>query len=192
MIPTNSVYGNYRTRKFSDIYADYDAFEKDLIFYSNNGLNPEFVAEITKKTLYMLLNSRYKNPNIANSDESQLKLRLLSIIYQYGPTWEKRLDIQKSLRGLTEEDIRGGTRQINNHAWNPGTEPSTSTLDELTTTNEQTSTKYTKSKINAYADLIGVLEKDVTEEFLNRFKRLFMVIVEPQEPLYYIEDNEEV
>ena len=69
---------------------------------------------------------------------------MFSIIYQYGPTWEKRLDIQKSLRGLTEEDIRGGTRQINNHAWNPGTEPSTATLDELTTTNEQTSTKYTK------------------------------------------------
>jgi len=37
--------------------------------------------------------------------------------------------------------------------------------------------------MDAYANLMALLEKDVTEEFINKFKNLFMIIVEPQLPL---------
>lgn len=181
-----SIFGNYLTRKFSDIYGDFGTFNLDYQFYSNNGLNPNFQDENTIQTLYMLLCARYKNSSLKNTDESQFKLKLFSIIFQYGPTWEKRLKIQGDLRKLTENELILGTTQINNHSYNPSTEPSTSTLDELTTTNEQTSTKYKKSKMDAYANLMALLEKDVTEEFLNKFKQLFLTIVEPQDYLYYI------
>lgn len=181
----NSVYGNYRTRKFNDIYPSYEDFKNDENIYYGVGLNPGFRPG-TDQTLFYLLSARYGNSSIANSDENQFKLKLFSTIFQYGPTWEKRLDIQSDLRALTEEELLTGTKQINNHSYNPSTAPSTDTLDELTTINEQTSTKYKRSKMDAYATLITLLEKDVTEEFMNKFKKLFLTIVEPQEALWYL------
>ena len=109
----------------------------------------------------------------------------------YGPTWEKRLDVQNKLRGLTDKELIEGTKQINNHSYNPSTEPSTNDTEELPTTNEQTSTKYKKSKMDAYAILIALLETDVTEEFVAKFKKLFLSIVEPQNPLWYITEQGE-
>lgn len=181
----DSLYGNYRTRKFSEIFPDLTEFLNEFEFYSKNGLNPGFVNENTTKTLFMLLCAKYQNSHISNSDENQFKLKLFSIVFQFGPTWEKELEIQKALRGLSSTELISGTVQINNHSWNPSTEPSTSTLDELPTTNEQTSTRYKKSKMDAYANLMALLRRDVTEDFLNKFKDLFLKIVEPQIPLWY-------
>ena len=101
------------------------------------------------------------------------------------------MSIQTDFRALTEDELLTGTKQINNHSYNPSTAPSTDTLDELPTINEQTSTKYKKSKMDAYANLMALLEKDVTEEFMNKFKKLFLIIVEPQLPLWYLTEVED-
>lgn len=186
----NSVYGNYRTRKFNEIYPEFDKFQEDANLYFGVGLNPNFKHYSSIQTLYYLLSARYGNSNIANSDENQFRIRLFSIIFQFGPTWEKRLDIQSELRTLSDEELLAGTKQINNHSYNPSTAPSTDTLDELTTINEQTATKYKRAKMDAYSKLMELLEKDVTEEFMIKFKRLFLIIVEPQEDLWYITDIE--
>ena len=183
----NSVYGNYRTRTFTDIYPNVDDFIKD---YTYNGIKTTITTD-SITTLYYLLYARYGNSHIVNSDENQFKYRLFSTIFMYGPTWEKRLDVQNKLRGLTDKELIEGTKQINNHSYNPSTEPSTNDTEELPTTNEQTSTKYKKSKMDAYAILIALLETDVTEEFVAKFKKLFLSIVEPQNPLWYITEQGE-
>lgn len=181
----NSLYGNYRTRKFNEIYENYNDFEQDFQLYSGVGFDPQFQNTTTTSLVFYLLSSRYGNSSIRNSDENQFKLKLFSNIFQYGPTWEKRLDIQKELRGLSEDELLTGTKQINNHAYNPGTAPSTDTLDEIPAINEQASTKYKISKMDAYANLMALLEKDVTEEFIGKFKKLFIAVVEPRDPLWY-------
>lgn len=186
----NSVYGNYRTRTFNDIYPTFEDFKDDVAIYNSIGLNPKF-KEDTNQTLFYLLSARYGNSSVANSDENQFKLKLFCTIFQYGPTWEKRLSIQTDLRALKEDELLTGTKQINNHSYNPSTAPSTDTLDELPTIDEQTSTKYKKSKMDAYANLMALLEKDVTEEFMNKFKKLFLIIVEPQLPLWYLTEVED-
>ena len=183
----DSVYGNYRTRTFTDIYPSVEDFIKD---YTYNGIKTTITTD-SITTLYYLLYARYGNSHIVNSDENQFKYRLFSTIFMYGPTWEKRLDVQNKLRGLTDKELIEGTKQINNHSYNPSTEPSTSDTEELPTTNEQTSTKYKKSKMDAYAILIALLETDVTEEFVAKFKKLFLSIVEPQNPLWYITEQGE-
>ena len=188
MICNNSVYGNMRTRTFNDIYGDLNAFNTDYEYYASNGLNAQ-ISQIN--TLFYLLCARYGNSHIMNSDENQFKLKLFSTIYQYGPTWEKRLDIQNKLRNLSENDLLWGAKQINNHSYNPSTEPSTSDTTELPTVDQQTTTQYKKSKMDAYANLMALLEKDVTEEFINKFKNLFMIIVEPQLPLWYVTEEDE-
>lgn len=182
----NLLYGNYRTRSFNNIYENVVEFTNDFQYFSNIGLDPKLMNSEAINTIFYLLCARYGNSHIANSDENQFKLKLFSYIFQYAPYWEKKLDVQSKLRSLTEDELREGAKQINNHSYNPSTAPTTDTMEELPTTNEQTATKFKKSRLDAYGILLELLERDVTEEFINKFKKLFLVIVEPQLPLWYV------
>lgn len=187
----NNLYGNYRTRSFNDIYGKIDDFTTDFEMYKSLGLDPHLIKQESINTIFYLLCAKYGNSHIANSDENQFKLKLFGTIFQFSPYWEKKLDIQATLRGLTEAQLLEGSKQINNHSFNPSTPPSTNTIDELETINEQTATKFRKSRLDAYGMLSDLLERDATEEFINKFKKLFLVIVEPEYPLWYITNNEE-
>ena len=90
----------YNTKKFTDFYSNVDAFLQD---YKSNGL-PTTISDANAKTLFFLLYAKYGNSSISNLDENQFKYRLFSIIFQYGPTWEKRLSIQDRLRNLEEKE----------------------------------------------------------------------------------------
>ena len=177
----SSLYGNFRTRTFADIYTTFEDFNKD---YTSNGI-PGSLSAVNLKTLYYLLYARYGNSNIASSDENQFKYKVFSTIFMYGPAWQKRLEIQKNLMDLDEEDIIKGTTAIHNNALNPSTAPSTQALEELNYISSQNTTKYKKSKIEGYATLYALIETDVTEEFIGKFKKLFITIVEPDLPLWY-------
>ena len=177
----NSEYGNYRTKKFTDFYPNAKDFVND---YHLCGI-PSTITDDTATTLYYLLYARYGNSHIISSDENQFKYKMFSIIFQYGPTWEKRLDIQNKLRNLTEDELMIGTKAIYNTANNPGTEPSTGSLEELPYINNQNTTGYKKSKMDAYANLLALLDTDVTEDFIKKFGKLFITILEPREPLWY-------
>lgn len=182
-----SLFGNFITRKFTDIYPDAETF---LDEYKNNGM-PTLISDSSAVTLYYLLYARYGNSHIANTDENQFAYKVWSTIFMYGPTWEKRLDVQLKLRNLSDEELRLGTKQINNHAYNPGTAPSTGTLDELNYINEQGTLNYKKGKVDAYVWLMDALKTDVTKSFIDKFEDLFIAIVEPSRPLWYITDIEE-
>ena len=186
----NSLYGNYRHRKFSDKYPDFQTFHKDYALYQGVGLDPKFQENNTIQVIYYLLASRYSNDIIAPSDENRFAMNLFSIIFQFGPTWEKRLSIQNSLRTLSDTELQQGSKHIINHAMNPGTTPSTDSLEELPGIDDQNTSQYKKSKLDAYANLMGLLEKDVTEEFLSKFKKLFLKFVQPQDELWYITEIE--
>lgn len=184
-----SLYGSYRQKKFTDVYESVSDFLAD---YKDCGL-PTTISDNSAQTLFYLLYGSYGNDIVASSDINRFKYKLFSIIFQYGPNWEKQLEIQNKLRGLTEEDIRLGSRQIYNTAQNPSTEPSTDTTDELQYINNQNVTKNQRGVLEGYATLLSLLRTDVTQEFLNRFRKLFLTIVQPEEPLLYItevDDND--
>lgn len=180
----NSLYGNYRQVKFTDVWENVNSF---LTEYQNNGIQTT-ISQQSAQTLYYLLYSRFGNSTIASSDTNRFKYDVWGTIFSYGPTWEKRLEIQEKLRGLSDDELFTGATQIFNHAYNPGTAPSTSTLDELTAINEQNTNKNKKDKLNAYAMLMSLLETDVTQQFLDRFKKLFLTVVQPEVPLWYATD----
>lgn len=177
----SSLYGNFRTRTFADIYTKIQTFKED---YANCGI-PTTISDDNLTTLYYLLYARYGNSNIASSDETQFKYKVFSTIFMYGPAWQKRLDIQQKLVNLSDDEMVKGTTAIHNSALNPSTSPSTQTLEELNYINSQNTTKYKKSKIEGYATLYALIETDVTEEFIGKFKKLFITIVEPELPLWY-------
>lgn len=180
------LYGNYRNRKFTDIWGEVDEFLAD---YNNNGIAAN-ISNISATTLFYLLYARYGNSTIASSDENQFKYKVFSTIFMYGPTWEKRLEVQKAVRELSLDEVLDGGKAIYNTALNPSTAPSTDTIDELPYINTQNTTKYKKSKVDAYGIILNLLETDVTEEFIGKFKKLFLTVVSPELPLWYISSKE--
>ena len=177
----SSLYGNFRARTFADIYTELKTFKED---YADNGI-PSTISDASLTTLYYLLYARYGNSCIASSDENQFKYKLFSTIFMYGPAWQKRLDIQKKLMELSDDELVKGATAIYNSALNPSQAPSTQTLEELNYINSQNTTKYKKSKLEAYAVLEELIKTDVTEAFIGKFKKLFITVVEPEEPLWY-------
>lgn len=163
------------TKTFVEIYDAASDFTSD---YTTIGLGGITDSTLLTK-LYYLIYAKYGNNHITNADETQFKYKLFSTIYQYGPYWEKELDIQNKLRSISDADLLIGAKAIYNHAFNPSTEPSTATLTELTYINDQNTTNYQKSKMDAFTQLMSILEADVTERFLVKFKPLFKRFVSP-------------
>ena len=180
-----------RHKHFSQFWGnDVDVFLYDC---SHSGI-PLKISDDNTKTLYWLLLAEFANSTIANADENQFKNRLYATIFRYGPTWEKRLEIQEKIRALTDDEIGTGVKQIINKAEHPGTLPSTSSLEALTLISEQNVVNTKRDKLTAYNALSALLETDVTAAFIDRFRPLFMKVVAPERPLLYEnyeEDNEE-
>lgn len=179
--PNDSMFGNFTTKTFQEVWDNAEDF---VSFYKDNGGIPVTIKEETATTLYYLLYSRYANDPIASSDVNRFKWQVMSTIYKYGPTWEKRLEIQEELRGLSLDELQAGTLAVTNSALNPGNKLSTD--DELIkNVNQQNRTNYKKGKVEAYAQLNALLETDVTEDFLAKFKPLFIKVAMPGIDLWY-------
>lgn len=187
-IGTNTYYGTYRTRTFSDIFPSFEEFEAE---YEANPLKADLGQGLTLAQLYYMLYAHYGNSHIAYSDENQFKYYLYTIIFQHGPAAGKERYIQDQLRSISDEDLMLGGKAIYNHSYNPSTEPSTSTLEELLTINDQNTTNYKKSQMEGYAILLSLLKKDVLDEFIHKFARLFIKVAASDAPLLYatLEEN---
>ena len=176
-----SYFGDFITPKFTDIYPTVQDFLND---YNSNGI-PVTISQQSATILYYLLYSRFGNNRIASLDRNRFKYDLFGTTFSYGPAWEKKLEIQKQLRELSDTDLLTGATQIINHAYNPGTAPTTATLDELTGINEQNASKLKKDKLNTYSTLYNVLVDDVTERFISKYRKLFITVLQPVDMLHY-------
>ena len=149
------------------------------------------ISDANANLLFYLLYARYGNSPITNRDVNQFQYKVFSIIFQYGPTWAKELEVQKKIRALSDDEIKLGSKAIYNQALNPQTEPSTAALEELTYINQQNTTNYKKSPLEGYAILMELLKQDVTEDFLRKFSVCFKKFVTPEKPLIYVTEEEE-
>ena len=183
----------YDTMTFSEVYGSASEFltavkgcplmevSTDVYLLKDSSIN----------NLFYLLYARYGNSPIANADVNQFKYKVYSRIFQYGPTWEKKLEIQQSVRDLTLADLKKGTLSIYNKALNPETAPSTVDTGPLPYVNEQNVSKVEKNASQAYAEWMSLLEEDVTGYFIRRFESCFKKVVLPERPLLYVEDDNE-
>lgn len=176
MIPTSS------TKTFVEIFEEYNDF---YYYYLNCGIPTTITSDAPAndsnlKTLYYLLYARYGNSPITNFDENQWRYKVYSVIFMYGPTWEKKLNLQTTLRNLTDAQIKTGIQSaitntgtvgtsgsntytnltstdsgqdVHNHAYNPADAPSTQTTTELSYINEQHVDKF--GKVNTMNGSIG-------------------------------------
>lgn len=183
-----SYYGGYRTRTFADIFPDFKTFAQE---YTRSALSVSFTPDGGEKTgltleqFYCMLYAHYGSSHIAFSDENQFKYYMWSIMYQYGPTVIRKREIRDTLLKMGDEEILLGGKAIYNHSFNPNTAPSTSTLEELLTINDQNTTNYKKGKAEGLLGFLAVIENDPVDEFIHKFKQLFIKITAPDYPLLY-------
>ena len=132
------MFPQYDTKLMTEVWSQASDFLTD---YQNAGI-PTTISNQNATTLYYLLYARYGNTPIANYDENQWKYKMFSIIFQYGPTWEKRLDIQTTLRGLQIADLvdNGSYRALSSQS---GSETSSKTGSDNNTRTLNTTEKNT-------------------------------------------------
>lgn len=189
-----SPYGNFRTRTFAQIFEPENENEDSVDIFipaiKECGV-PLKITENNLNTLFYLLYARYGNSHIASNDENQFIYKVASTIFMYGPTWEKRVEIQDKLRTISDEDLLKGSQAIYNTANAPGTELAGLVDNEgkVNYLSGQNTTAYRKSKMEGYATLASLLETDVTKQFIDRFANLFLKIVEPYDPLWYVTED---
>lgn len=181
-----SSWVEYNTLLFTDVWNEATKFIAD---YKASGI-PTTISDANAMTLYYLLYARFGNTPISAMDEYQWKTRVFSIIFQYGPTWEKKLEIQQSVRALNINDLKKGTLSIYNKALNPETAPSTVDTGPLPYINEQNVSKIEKNDSQAYAEWMSLLEEDVTGYFLRKFDGCFKKIVRPEKTLEYVTEDD--
>ena len=106
----SSMIPQYDTKLMTEIWDEASDFLTD---YQNVGI-PTTISTQNATTLYYLLYARYGNTPIANYDENQWKYKIFSVIFQYGPTWEKRLSMQETLRSMQLADLldNGSIREL--------------------------------------------------------------------------------
>lgn len=220
----------YDTNLFCEIWNSSESFLAD---YNNTGTEftnqvPTTISQENALMTYLLLFSRYGNNPIANYDITQFKNKIFTLIWQYGPAWEKRLSMQEDIRNLTLQEITTGTKTdwssegtqsqnntgtdttINNHAFNPSTAPSTQDTNELNYIDQQNVAKgtatstisgtdskttgqiVTKSKMDAYAQLWDLVATDVTNDYINKFKKCFKQFVAPERNMIYVTEDGEM
>lgn len=185
---TENLYGTYRNVKFVDIFPDIATWQTEITACKLPLTTLVGAANSSQMTqIYYLLYAKYGNSTIAGSDVEQWKYRLYAKIFQFAPTWWKRMEVQAAIRGLSLSDLQTGGKVIYNHANNPSAAPSTGTLEELEYIDDQNTSNYKKSAIEAYGLQWGMLDDDVTGAFLEQFRKLFLTVVAPELPLLYPE-----
>lgn len=166
----------YSTKTFKEIFATSD----DFTTYFNSSAFSGSVSNLA--LIYALIYAKYANSHIVGSDEEQWKMRLCSHIYSYGPTWEKKVDIQKTLREMSESDLILNGKMISKSGYNPSTiaeDGPNPEYEEISTVDTQNTSRTITGKVNAYANLWSLLKTDITTSFINSFKNLFITIILP-------------
>ena len=183
---------SYTTLTFSQVWGDFASFKKDyneLIIGFPQLSDP--LSDNSVMTTFFLLYARWGNNPILNTDVGQFKMKVFSIMFSYGPTWQKKQEIQDTVRKLTEADLLTGAKQIYNHALNPSSEPTTGSLEELDYINDQNTANYKKSKMEAYSMLWSLLHAEATKEYIDKFKNCFSVFVDKMPAPFYIDKEED-
>lgn len=185
-----SYYGGFYSSTFSEIYPTYEAWQEDYnLFKESLPYFGDFKNNQTVKMIYYALASQYAFSHHIGSKD-QWRLMMWSRVMEYGRFFERELEVQKDILGLSIEDLKQGSKAIYNTAHNPGTAPSTNSLEELEYINQQSTTNYKKSKLEGYALLMNMLNKDLVYDFVNKFKNLFIQVCYPDYPLLYVNDPE--
>lgn len=109
----------YKDLEFTDVWNNVDDFVKDYKD-ADGGLNV-LPDEAVKLTFYLLF-ANYGSSHINTTFLTQWKYKVFSKMFSLGPTWYRRLEVQKMLRelDLNDPELFKTAKSIYNNASNGG------------------------------------------------------------------------
>lgn len=168
--------------QFRDIFPNYTTFKAkwdDSAF----AVTTSQVSADNQKIVFASLFGRYANSTIASIDLERFEVQFFSILWQNVFAWQKKLAIQTSINGMSASDVEIRDTTVFNTAANPSTTPATSAFIALTKIDAQNAQQTKRNPLVGWAQLRELIEADFTNQFLDKFKKLFIVIVEGSEGL---------
>lgn len=184
------IYTNsYITRKFGEIWVDEPTFTAEMFKLMTDAYDTT-LTEAQCKRLFYELSARFTGSNVRYTDEFQFKLRLGSIMSQYGPLYFSNLELVAQAQGTELDQFMTAGKTLMNAAQNNATLPGVGTDQELPYVNSQNVVN-TKRAIDIALDAKkSFLRDEFTKQFYTRFNELFISIIYPQMPMWFITEEE--
>ena len=174
----------YDRKLFNEIFPDANEFLSDYKDYESAIDNLNAVEDKYVVLTWQLISSKFGNTPIRSDSEDQFKLSVFSVMFSEAPSFVTRLTVQGKIRNLTEAELIEGETAIANAARNPATAPTTQSMDEFPYIDNQNVTKQKRSKLQAYALQLGLLENDLSETYIRKFEPLFARVIIDAEYIY--------
>lgn len=175
-------------KTFLEIYSTFDVFmadAKEFSYFTPSDMTEEYLG----RTYYLLI-ARYGDSPISNySDEPRWRLRVWQVISEYGPEWQVKSEMQKTIRKMDISDFQEGGKLVNNTALNPNTAPSDSSLDELQYINSQNVARRKLSVVDGIQRKLSMLVDGLDDDYLDHFSDLFSKVLLTDKPLYIYKDE---
>lgn len=174
---------------FTDIWEEPSEMITD---FRNSYLNKALFTDASLGILFTQLYAKHGSDHIRYSDAEQWKYAVFSIIYNEGMRWQVSRLKQDELEALTEDEILYGGKVVNNATQNPSTsDQDMADTEGLPTIDVQNASINVMNKVVAFTGYLNSL-KDVTTEFINKFDKLFSVVVtNPGRVMYVTEEEDE-
>lgn len=179
---------SYATPKFSDLWQSALEFTEDMHPLMTEGFDTELTAAQCNRLFYEL-SARYTDGHIRYTNIMQFKLKLGALLSTYGPLYFQQLALIKDASSRTIEDYLRDGKVLTAVADNNNSMPAVGSENELPYTNAQSVTNSTRAIDVALSVKRGLLRDEVSNAFYNRFKELFISILIPQTPLWFVTEE---
>lgn len=172
-----NYFTNPISKRFIDAFPKFkaDAGETIKYFYETWQDSPFYDSNLTEndlKDVYNHLLARYYNWHYVYLDDLGIALNTMHIIHDYYPNCKARLGLVNDLRALTTEDFQKSGISIDSQGSNPKIATNMDELIDLV--DSQNASFQLRSEEGAIRAKFNSLYDGVMDEFIDRFKDLFV------------------
>ena len=166
-------------KRFIDAFPKFEREEGDdpsVDYFYETWLNsPFYMSTLTKddlKEVYNHLLAAFYDWHYIYGDDMGISLNTMHVIHDYYPNVKERLSIVSQIRALTLDEFKKSGLNINSQGGNPKVETAMDDLIDLVDT--QNASFQVKSDEQALRAKFNSLYDGVMDEFVDRFKYMFV------------------
>lgn len=174
-----NYFNNPITKRFIDAFPKFKAEEGEnkTYFWEGWQQSPFYDAQLTEDDLskiYYHMRAAYYNWHFIYMDDLGISDNVYHIIEDYYPNCKERLNLVNQLRGMSLEEFKQSGIFIDSMGSNPKVEKQMGELIDLV--DSQNASFQLKSQEQVLKAKFASLYDGVMEEFINRFKPLFVTL----------------
>lgn len=158
----------------------YEKYPNSTVFLDMWNVSPFKINTITNEEITEIYNhlvTEYMMSHFKFIEQLQIDLQVAHLIHNYYPNVKKRLELQKQMLTLTDEELAQGGLLIQSDMVNPDTDEITPLGDDLPFTSKKSIQTKKHSKLDRIARQYSLIIDGIYDTFITRFKDLFITLV---------------